>query len=78
MKFNNVILHSALATLIPAALAYPGNKWGAKLKEIQERAARPVDGPDDSSELLGDLVTPGPTTPVGKVRTSTAADQGGS
>jgi hypothetical protein len=75
MKLKNILLHSALASLIPAALAHPGHKWAAKLKEIQERAARPVDGPDDSSELLGDLVTPGPTTPVGKVRSPTPTDQ---
>jgi hypothetical protein len=77
MKINNILLHSALATLIPVALAHPGQKWAAKLKEIQERAARPVDGPDDSSELLGDLVTPGPSTAVGKVRSSTSTNQGG-
>jgi hypothetical protein len=67
MKFNNILLHTALASLLPLSLAYPGGKWGNKIAEIKARAARPVDGPEDSNELLGDLVTPGPSTDVGKV-----------
>ena len=68
MKFNNILLHTALATLLPVTLAYPGGKWTEKLAEIKARAARPVDSPEDSNELLGDLVTPGPSTPIGQVR----------
>jgi hypothetical protein len=67
MRFSSILLSSAIVTFIPGTLAYPGTEWKQKLSELQERAARPVDGPDDSSELLGDLVTPGATTPVGKV-----------
>lgn len=69
MKFINILLSSALATTI---LAYPGagkgaGKWKQTLAELQRRAATPIDSPEDSNELLGDLLTPGPTTPVGKV-----------
>ncbi|KAF2396891.1 heme peroxidase [Trichodelitschia bisporula] len=60
-------------TLLFAALfsgptfAAPGSEWKERLAtEVERRAARPANGPDDSSELLGDLVTPGPTTPIGK------------
>ena len=35
------------------------------LQEIQARAAAPITSVEDSSELLGDLATGGPTTPVG-------------
>ena len=68
MKFTNILLSSAMATTI---LAYPGaGKWKQTLAELQRRAAAPIDSPEDSTELLGDLVSPGPTTPVGKVRCS--------
>jgi hypothetical protein len=75
MKFNSILIHAALATLLPVSLAYPGNKWAVKLAEIQERAARPIDSPEDSNELLGDLVTPGPNTTVGKVMLSAPKHQ---
>lgn len=65
MKFMNIALSSALATTI---LAYPGaGKWKNTLSELERRAATPIDSPEDSNELLGDLLTAGPTTPVGKV-----------
>lgn len=65
MKFINIVLSSALATTI---LAYPNaGKWKQTLAELQRRAATPIDSPEDSNELLGDLLTPGPSTPVGKV-----------
>jgi hypothetical protein len=65
MKFTNILFSSAIASTI---LAYPGTgKWKQTLAELQRRAATPIDSPEDSNELLGDLITPGPTTPVGKV-----------
>jgi hypothetical protein len=65
MKFTNILLSSVMATTI---LAYPGaGKWKQTLAELQRRAAAPIDSPEDSTELLGDLISPGPTTPVGKV-----------
>lgn len=66
MRFAEVL---AGLTLLTQTLAHPGHgaMWKERLSEIQERAARPVDDPDDSSELLGDLVTPGPTSPVGHI-----------
>jgi hypothetical protein len=70
MKLGNILLGSALAS---ASLAHPKSKWAERMAEIesevQRRAARPVDGPDDSNELLGDLVKPGANTPIGKVYT---------
>ena len=57
----------ALLSYIPETLAHPGSGWKAKIAEIQKRGARPADGPDDSSELLGDLVSPGPKTDVGRL-----------
>jgi hypothetical protein len=68
MKWSLAVV--ALASLIQHAVSHPGSKWAQKAAEIRERAARPVDGPDDSSELLGDLVSPGPSTTVGKVSIS--------
>ncbi|KAF2429715.1 peroxidase [Tothia fuscella] len=69
MKLSNLLLGSALASAVPS-LAHPGSKWKETMveieAEIQRRAARPANGPDDSSELLGDLVKPGPSTQVGK------------
>jgi hypothetical protein len=68
MKLINTLLGSVIFS---GAVAHPGNQWKEKLVQIEaevaRRAARPVDGPDDSSELLGDLVKPGPTSPLGKV-----------
>jgi hypothetical protein len=49
-------------------LAHPGQAWARKLREIQERAAAPISSPEDSFEMIGDLVTPGPVTPMGQVR----------
>jgi hypothetical protein len=70
MKFSNTLLGSAIATAIPGALAHPGAVWRQKLAEIERRGLAPIDSPEDSNELLGDLITPGPTTPVGKVGSS--------
>jgi hypothetical protein len=63
------ILLWGAATLVQISAAHPGHGklWAKKLVEIQERATRAPDGPNDSSELLGDLVSPGPSTEVGKV-----------
>jgi hypothetical protein len=57
----------ALISALPEALAHPGSAWKAKVAEIQKRAARPARGADDSSELLGDLINPGPRTEVGRL-----------
>jgi hypothetical protein len=67
MKTSDMLASLALLSAVPETLAHPGSVWKERLAEIQARAARPVDGPNDSSELLGDLVMPGPTTPVGKL-----------
>jgi hypothetical protein len=37
------------------------------MAEIQLRAAAPINSVEDSNEMVGDLVSPGPTTPVGQV-----------
>jgi hypothetical protein len=71
MKFGTVLLSSAIASALPGTLAHPGSQWAKKMTEIEaeivKRAAAPDNSPEDSNELLGDLVKPGPTTPVGKV-----------
>jgi hypothetical protein len=68
MRFSDLLASLAiLSATVPETLAHPGSVWKERLAEIQARAARPVDGPDDSSELLGDLVTLGPNTKVGKL-----------
>jgi hypothetical protein len=66
---KHAILLLGAATLFQQSVAHPGHgkQWAKKLVEIKERAARPPDGPNDSNELLGDLVAPGPSTEVGKV-----------
>jgi hypothetical protein len=68
MRFSALLLGSVLAS---ASLAHPGSKWAKKMVELEaeitKRAATPIDSPEDSNELLGDLIKPGPTTPVGKV-----------
>jgi hypothetical protein len=70
MKFSVILLGSAIASALPGTLAHPGSKWAKKMVEVEaeisRRAATPIDSPEDSNELLGDLVTPGPSTPVGK------------
>jgi hypothetical protein len=70
MRLSALLLGSVLAT---SSFAHPGSKWTKKMAEIEaeitKRAATPIDSPEDSNELLGDLVTPGPSTPVGKVCT---------
>jgi hypothetical protein len=70
MKLSSILLGLATAS---ASLAHPGSKWAERMEEIevevQRRAARPVDGPEDSNELLGDLIKPGSNSPIGKVYT---------
>ena len=52
---------------MPQALAYPGMAWKNTLAELQKRTAVPADDANDSNEMLGDLVSPGPITPMGKL-----------
>ena len=67
MRVSDFLASLAILSAVPETLAHPGNFWKEKLPEIQARAARPARGADDSSELLGDLVKPGPRTEVGKL-----------
>jgi len=67
MKFNFVLYHAVLATLLPTYEARPGSKWTKRLDEIKARALAPIDSADDSNELIGDLVDGGGVSPVGKV-----------
>lgn len=67
MRVSDFLASLAILSALPETFAHPGNFWKEKLVEIQARAARPADGPDDSSELLGDLVNPGPKTQTGKL-----------
>ena len=63
---NSLLL--ALAILSGFSLGFPGGNWKASIAKIKARAAAPITSPDDSNELIGDLLSPGPTTPVGQVR----------
>jgi hypothetical protein len=69
MKYENIIKQAMLAVIIPTVIAYPGGKMMKTLAEIKikARGLSPITGPEDSSEMIGDLVTPGPTTTIGKV-----------
>ena len=67
MKSHSLIVQSCLMTLVAFTLAFPGEGWKAKLGELRERAAAPINSIEDSNEMLGDLISPGPSTPVGKV-----------
>jgi hypothetical protein len=68
MKSHYLIVESCLLSLAAVTLAFPGNGWKAKLGELRERAAAPINSVEDSDELLGDLISPGPSSLVGKVR----------
>jgi hypothetical protein len=80
MKFSTVFLTSSLLPSVFAcgfAKAAQGSKaavWKTKRSELLATvnstllAARPPDSPEDSNELLGDLLTRGPQTPIGRVR----------
>jgi hypothetical protein len=67
MKPHSLLLQSSLLTFVVSSLAFPGEGWKARLGELRERAAAPIDSVEDSNELLGDLISPGPSTPVGMV-----------
>jgi hypothetical protein len=66
MKYLEVWIAS-LAILPYSVISYPGGKFKEAIAEIQARAAAPITSPNDSNELLGDLVSLGPSTTVGKV-----------
>jgi hypothetical protein len=79
MKFCTFLLTSSLLPSVFAcgfAKVAKGSKaavWKTKRSELLATvnstvfAARPPDSPEDSDELLGDLLTKGPVTQVGKV-----------
>jgi hypothetical protein len=68
MKAYNISINVTFMALLSSTLAFPGAGWKRKMEEIKARAAAPITGVEDSNEMLGDLVTPGPVTPVGQVR----------
>jgi hypothetical protein len=67
MKTQNTLVHASLMALLSSAMAFPGEGWKAKMAEIKARGAAPVNSVEDSNEMLGDLISPGPVTPVGQV-----------
>lgn len=67
MRVSGLLASLAILSAVPESLAYPGSFWKGKLVEIQARATRPAEGPNDSNELLGDLILPGPRTEVGSL-----------
>ncbi|KAF2673131.1 heme peroxidase [Microthyrium microscopicum] len=65
MKTDSILFRIALFTLLGSTSAFPG--WAKQLEEIKRRdTGGAVDSAQDSTELLGDLVSPGPQTDVGK------------
>jgi hypothetical protein len=69
MKFTSVLFGSAVLGLVAASPRGSAERleWKKKLAQIKERALLPPDSPEDSFEMIGDLVSPGPTTPVGQL-----------
>jgi len=69
MKFSTILYSSAAIGLVAASPQGSAEKsqWTKTLAQIKERALLPPDGPEDSFEMIGDLVSPGPTTPVGEL-----------
>jgi hypothetical protein len=71
MKYDGIYVHSLFATLLLGVSAYPGGKLAKTIEDIKikvhARGVSPITGSDDSFELIGDLVTPGPTSSVGKL-----------
>jgi hypothetical protein len=72
MRWENAFTQAVFAILLTGAEAYPGGKMTKLLDDIKivARGLAPIEGPQDSNELIGDLVTPGPTSPVGQVSTN--------
>jgi len=72
MKYEDLLTQAMLAILIPGVAAYPGGKMAKTLEDIRlkvkARGLAPINSVEDSDEMIGDLVTPGPTSTVGKVR----------
>jgi hypothetical protein len=69
MRVNNFVLQAVMASILQTSLGYPAGEWNAKFQEIQARGVDPNTGPNDSSEMIGDLIYPGAITPVGQART---------
>jgi hypothetical protein len=67
MRANHLLL-AAIASLLKTATSYPSGGWTALMNEIQQKGIDPNTGPNDSSEMIGDLISPGATTPVGQAR----------
>ena len=59
------LIQAVLTALLPLVFGFPG--YRKALADIKARAAAPITSVEDSNEMIGDLVSPGPTTPVGQV-----------
>jgi hypothetical protein len=71
MRFSTFFCATAALTFVAASPhAAHGEKWARKLAEIKLKArfvpSNVDDSGEDSFELIGDLVSPGPTSAVGK------------
>lgn len=66
MKFSIILSYSVAAALLPGALAWPG--MSKTMGDLSRKLAVRQDDEDenDSDEMIGDLVSPGPITPVGQ------------
>jgi manganese peroxidase len=71
MKTATLLSLYAAASVIPGTLAWPGmtttmQNLKTKIKSRQADVDNDGDSVNDSNEMIGDLVSPGPTTPVGQ------------
>jgi hypothetical protein len=67
MRANHFLL-AVIASLLKTTTSYPAGGWTALMNEIRQKGIDPNTGPNDSFELIGDLISPGVTTPVGQAR----------
>jgi hypothetical protein len=67
MKTHTILGRVVLMMFMSSALGFPAGSWTTMMAEIRERAAAPITSAEDSNEMVGDLISPGPTTPVGQV-----------
>lgn len=69
MRFSTIFYASATLSFVtasPTSHAAHGRQWARKMAEIRARADNIDDSGEDSFELIGDLVSPGPTSKTSK------------
>jgi hypothetical protein len=67
MKTHSTLISACLLGLLSSSLAFSGPGWREKIAQIKARAAAPITSVEDSNEMIGDLTTSAPRSPVGQV-----------